>query len=264
MTPDINKILSEKNERIGRIIFNNPERRNAMSLAMWQTAKEVLQDFIDDPEIRVIVLSGAGGKAFVSGADISKFATERATVEDTQRYNKATGATSDLLSTCPKPTIAQIQGFCMGGGLALALCCDLRICTVASQFGLPAAKLSVGYGFGGIRRLAEIVGPAFAREITFTGRRFSSQEAEVMGLVNRIVPEAELASYVSDYATTIADNAPLTIAAMKKIFVELGKDPDSRDLDGCQTLVERCFGSEDYVEGRQAFLEKRKPNFQGR
>ena len=264
MSPDTDKILSKKDGRVGRLIFNNPERRNAMSLAMWQTTKAVLQEFIDEPEIRVIVLSGAGGKAFVSGADISKFATERATVEDTQRYNEATGAASDLLSTCPKPTIAQIQGFCMGGGLALAICCDLRICTEASVFGLPAAKLGVGYGFKGIRRLAEIVGPAYVREITFTGRRFTAQEAEGMGLVNRIVPEAELASYVTDYATTIAENAPLTIAAMKKIFIELGKDPDSRDLEGCQTLVERCFGSEDYIEGRQAFLEKRKPNFQGR
>ena len=258
------KILSSKDRGIGRLIFNNPERRNAMSLEMWKNTTQVLNEFDRDPEVRVIVLTGAGGKAFVSGADISKFESERSSVEETLLYNETTTGTTNALQNSSKPTIAMIRGFCMGGGLALSICCDLRFCTSESIFGLPAAKLGVGYGFDGIRRLAEITGPAYAREICFTGSRFSAEEALQMNLVNRILLDAKIKEFVDQFATVIAENAPLTIGSLKQIFIELAKNPVERDPERCTEAIERCFTSEDYIEGRKAFLEKRKPRFQGR
>ena len=258
------KILSSKDRGIGRLIFNNPDRRNAMSLEMWKNTTRVLNEFDEDPEVRVIVLTGAGGKAFVSGADISKFESERSSIEETLHYNETTKETTNALQNSSKPTIAMIRGFCMGGGLALSICCDLRFCTSESIFGLPAAKLGVGYGFDGIRRLAEITGPAYAREICFTGSRFSAEEALQMNLVNRILLDAKIEEFVDQCATVIAENAPLTIGSLKQIFIELAKNPVERDPERCTEAIERCFTSEDYIEGRKAFLEKRKPRFQGR
>ena len=256
-------MLARKEGAIGRIIFNNPERHNAVSLAMWQATQEIVADFLSDDAIRVIVLSGAGGKAFVSGADISKFESERASREAVLEYNAKTAEVYASLHQAFKPTLALIQGFCIGGGLGLAVCCDLRIATEGSKFGLPAAKLGLGYPFAGLKRLSDVVGLANAKEICYTGRRFDAKEASAMGLVNRIVADAEIDTFVMDYAQTIADNAPLTVYAMKTIFSEIAKNPAERDLDHCQALVDRCFASEDYVEGRQAFMEKRKPVFQG-
>ena len=205
------KILSSKDRGIGRLIFNNPERRNAMSLEMWKNTTRVLNEFDRDPEVRVIVLTGAGGKAFVSGADISKFESERSSVEETLLYNETTTGTTNTLQNSSKPTIAMIRGFCMGGGLALSISCDLRFCTSESIFGLPAAKLGVGYGFDGIRRLTEITGPAYAREICFTGSRFSAEEALQMNLVNRIFLDEKIEEFVDQCATVIAENAPLAV-----------------------------------------------------
>ena len=233
------KILSSKDRGIGRLIFNNPDRRNAMSLEMWKNTTRVLNEFDKDPEVRVIVLTGAGGKAFVSGADISKFESERSSVEETLHYNETTTGTTNALQNSSKPTIAMIRGFCMGGGLALSICCDLRFCTSESIFGLPAAKLGVGYGFDGIRRLAEITGPAYAREICFTGSRFSAEEALQMNLVNRILLDAKIEEFVDQCATVIAENAPLTIGSLKQIFIELAKNPVERDPERCTEAIER-------------------------
>jgi enoyl-CoA hydratase/carnithine racemase len=258
------KVLAEKEGGVGRLIFNNPERRNAVSLEMWRAAEAILEDFAADEAVRVAVVTGAGGKAFVSGADISRFEDERSTVEAVRHYNDSTERVYARLHGFPKPTIAMIRGFCIGGGVALAVCCDLRICDEGARFGVPAARLGVGYRFGGLKRLVDLVGPSFAKEIFFTARRFTAAEAAAMGLVNRVVPGAELDAYVADYATTIAGNAPLTVGSVKAIVGEVVKDPADRDLDLCERLVDQCFASQDYIEGRRAFMEKRQPVFTGR
>lgn len=258
------KMLAHKANGIGTMTFNNPERRNAVSMEMWEAAEAILTDFRDDPSVRVIVVTGAGDKAFVSGADISKFESERSSMAEVERYNAQTARVYDLLYALPKPTIAQIKGYCVGGGTALAVCCDLRICGEDSRFAIPAAKLGLGYGFTGMKRLADIVGPAFAKEILFTARLFDAEEASAMGLVNRVVPKGEVEAYVAGYAATICENAPLTVSAAKQILNETQKDEGARDMAKVEALVAACFASEDYKEGRRAFMEKRKPNFQGR
>jgi len=257
------KMLRRKDGRVGYVIFNNPERHNAVSLDMWAQTSRILEDYANDEEVRVVVLTGAGGKAFVSGADISKFESERASEEAVAAYDAVTEGAYTKMLDLPKPTIAMIRGYCIGGGLGLAVCCDLRICSDNSRFAVPAAKLGLGYSYAGLRRLTDLVGPAFAREIFFTARQFGTEEARTMGLVNRVVPETELESYVKDYAETIAGNAPLTVKAVKYIVGEVMKDESKRNLTRCTELVEQCFASQDFIEGRRAFMEKRKPAFTG-
>lgn len=257
------KMLSRKDGGIGTVIFNNPERHNAVSLEMWAATRDILDDFRADPEVRVVVLTGAGGKAFVSGADISKFGSERASQEAVAKYNATTEQAFSGVHDFPKPTIAMIRGYCIGGGMALATCCDIRICTPGSKFGIPAAKLGLGYDHKGIRRLMNVVGPSFAKEIFFTARQFEAEEARMMGFVNRVVPDDELESYVKGYGEMIAANAPLTIGAVKLTVGELLKDESQRDMDTVVASVKRCFDSKDYIEGRTAFMEKRKPAFTG-
>lgn len=257
------KILSRRDDGVGHIVFNNPARRNAVSLEMWQAVDRALDAFEADDGVRVVVLSGSGGKAFVSGADISKFEDERASAEAVAHYNATTARLYERLSSFPKPTIAQITGACVGGGTALAVCCDLRICGESSRFGIPAARLGLGYGFAGLKRLVDVVGPAFAKEMFFTARLFSAAEAAAMGLVNRVVPDDQVEAFVADYARTICENAPLTVGAVKAIVAEVLKDPEQRNLARCEALVKACFESRDYVEGRRAFMEKRKPRFIG-
>ena len=257
------KIITEKSGVIARIIFNQPEKRNAVSLEMWEAVEAALDAFEVDPEVRILILSGAGGKAFVSGADISKFESERASEEGVARYNATTKRVYDKLEAFPKPTIAQINGFCIGGGVALSLSCDMRICGKGSQFAVPAAKLGLGYGFPGINRLVNVVGPSFAKEIFFTARRFDAEESRVMGLVNRVVEDEDVAQVAEDTAKMIAANAPMTVASVKFIVGETLKDESKRDEEECARRVKACFDSQDSVEGRRAFLEKRKPQFVG-
>jgi len=257
------KMLARRDGAIGYLVFNNPERHNAVSLEMWEAAIGILDDFEKDDSIRVVVVTGEGGKAFVSGADISRFDSERGTREAVLHYNSKTSAAYTRLHEFPKPTIAMVRGYCIGGGLALAVCCDLRVCTEASQFGLPAAKLALGYPFAGLKRLSDLVGPANAKQITFTADRMKADKAQAIGLVNEVVADAELESFVEAFAGRIAANAPLTVGAMKFIYGQVVKDPADRDLDTCQTMVDQCFASDDYVEGRKAFMEKRPPQFKG-
>lgn len=257
------KLVAEKEGHIGWITFNNPARHNAVSYEMWQALPIILDAYAGDPEIRVVVVKGAGEKAFVAGADISQFKEKRSSEDAVKAYNAASDAAADALRNFPKPTIAMIRGYCIGGGTAIATNCDLRIAAEDARFGVPAAKLGLGYRFSGIKRLAAIVGPAFTAEIFFTGRQFDAREALQMNLINRLVPVAELERYTREYVGTIGNNAPLTIAAVKRAVIELLKDPADRDLAVCQKMVEDCFKSEDYKEGQAAFMEKRKPVFKG-
>jgi len=258
------KMIGEKDGAIGRIIFNNPARHNAVSLDMWQAVAQIMEEFENDPTIRVIVLSGAGGKAFVSGADISELKQKRDSVEAAEAYAKISETARIRLQETNKPTIAMIRGYCIGGGMATALACDIRIAAEGSKFGVPAAKLGLGYAYDGIKKLIDVVGPAFAREIFYTARQFTTDEALAMGLVNRVVPDGELESYVNNYCATIAGNAPLTVRSVKQIVREALKDESKRDMALCKRVVEECFASEDYTEGRTAFMEKRRPVFKGR
>ena len=261
MTPE--KMLSRVEEGVGYITFNNPEKHNAVSIEMWDALEKILDEFRLSKDIRVIVLNGAGGKSFVSGADISKFDKERSSKEAVLSYNKRTQKVYELLETFPKPTIAMIDGYCIGGGLNLAVCCDIRICSEKSKFAMPAAKLSLGYPFSSIKRLFDVMGPGMAKHFMFTAEKISASEALACGLVQKLVSEENIETYVRDYALTISHNAPLTIKAMKQIGIEILKNSDERDLLLCEQLASACFDSEDYKEGRKAFMEKRKPNFKG-
>jgi len=264
MTALTDKIIVEKSDGIGRFIFNQPKKHNVISFEMWQGISRVMGDFAADDSVRVIVLSGAGEKAFSAGADISEFAKLRTTKEGIEEFERAAVKAHEDLDTIDKPTIAMIQGYCIGGGAGVALCCDLRIASEDARFGIPAAKLGLAYRWDDVYPLVQLVGASFAKEILFTGRLFSAEEALQMGLVNRVVPRSELESYVGEYAARIASNAPLTVRAAKRTVGEALKDPGDRDLDMISKLVDECFASDDYAEGRKAFMEKRKPAFKGR
>jgi enoyl-CoA hydratase/carnithine racemase len=257
------KILSHKDGGIGTLTFNNPERRNAVSPEMQQAAAEVLEDFAADKAVRVIVLTGAGDKAFVSGADISKFESGRATPEQREAWDKVSARFRERLRGVGKPTIAKIRGYCVGGGLGIALNCDLRISADDGQFGIPAAKLGIGYGAEAVGQLVNLVGPSAAKDILYTGRRMNAQEALRLGIVNHVVAPAELDEFVASFAKTIAGNAPLSLIAAKRVVDELMKDAERRDKALCDRVVADCFASQDFVEGRRAFMEKRKPVFTG-
>ncbi len=257
-------MLAEVADGVGWMTFNNPERHNAMKMEMNQAIVDIIERFQADDAVRVVVMQGAGEKAFVSGADISEFEANRSSPEARAEFDAVAAAASRALAELDKPLVAKIRGFCMGGGLATALQADIRISADDGQFAIPAARLGLGYGFGGVRPLVTLVGPAMASEILMSARRFSAAEAHTMGLINRVVPVAELDAAVTELATTIGGNAPLTVRAAKAAIAEVVKDPDRRDLDRVAELVEACFLSEDYVEGRRAFMEKRRPDFRGR
>ncbi|MGA2125246.1 MAG: enoyl-CoA hydratase [Xanthobacteraceae bacterium] len=263
LTTSTERMIARRDGAVGWMLFNNPARHNAVSVDMWQAVPEILDAFAADPAIRVVVLAGVGGKAFISGADISEFGEKRSSREAVEAYNAIADEANRAIIDFRMPTIAMIQGYCIGGGLGVALCCDLRIAADHSRFGVPAAKLGLGYAYPGIKRLADVVGPSFAKEIFYTARQFDAAEALQMGLINRVRPADELEGFVAGYAAMIGGNAPLTIHAVKLCVAEIAKDPDSRDLAACQAAVDTCFASKDYVEGRTAFMEKRKPVFQG-
>jgi enoyl-CoA hydratase len=248
---------------IGWMIFNNPARRNACSTDMWAAMPEIIDAFEKDPAVRVVVLRGIGETAFVSGADISEFEQTRSSAESNVYYEGLTEKAGKRLAECRKPTIAMIHGFCIGGGVGIAVGCDLRISADDGKFGVPAVRLGLGYGPAGVKKLMDLVGPSYTKEIFFTARHFTAAEANVMGLVNRVLPKTELEEYVRGYCATIADNAPMTINALKRTVAELVKASPAADIDYCNRLVTECFDSQDFIEGRRAFMEKRRPVFRG-
>jgi len=258
------KMLAARRDGVGVVTFNQPEKHNAISVEMWQGLADILDEFAADTAVRVVILTGAGARAFVSGADISQFEKQRSNADAQRAYDEQTSIGRRKLAEFPKPTIARIRGYCLGGGLAIAIHADLRIASPDSQFGIPAAKLGIAYGFEGLRRLVSLVGPAHARMILYTGERISADEALRIGLVNRVVPAEELESAVDKIAHTIASNAPLSVAASRIAIDQVLLDPAERDLDALARATAVCFDSEDYREGRAAFLEKRPPVFKGR
>lgn len=257
------RILVEKEGALGWLIFDHPERRNAISHEMWQALPGAAQELDEDPEVRVVLLRGSGEVAFVSGADISEFEGKRTGAGAASAYEETTGRAFGALVNLEKPVIAMIHGFCVGGGMATALAADLRYAADDALFAIPAARLGLAYHPGGIQALEQLVGPAVAKEVLFSARRYPAAEAQALGLVNRVHPKAELEREVRALAEAIAANAPLTVRSVKVVVRELARDPAARDQRAMADSIRRCFESADYKEGVRAFLEKRPPRFQG-
>jgi enoyl-CoA hydratase/carnithine racemase len=246
------------------IRFNNPAKHNALSVDMWEAVPPLLARAEKDDNVRMVVFSGEGGKAFISGADISQFEDMRAAKEAVTRYEQMAEAALQGIFEFSKPTVACIQGYCIGGGVNVAISCDIRIASSSSVFSIPASRLGLGYRFSAMKNLVQLVGPGFAKDIFFTGRRLDAAEALRIGLVNRVADVAGLDALLAEYTTAITTGAPLTIKAGKRIMQEvLALDADF-DADMCRRLILDCFESEDYAEGRKAFMEKRKPVFKGK
>lgn len=256
------RILASISDGIGWITFNHPERRNAMSLEMWTGLGMAAEAFQNDPAVRAVVMRGAGGKAFVSGADISEFGAHRADAAQKKTYDEIAARGYAGLANLSKPLIAMIEGFCVGGGLAIALAADIRFATDASRFAIPAARLGLGYDYRGVAALARLVGPSVAKDILFSARFIEADEALRLGLVNFVADAAQIGQEVAAYAARVAANAPLTVHAAKAALqrFEAYSHADTADISA---LVAACFDSDDYREGRQAFMEKRTPHFKG-
>jgi enoyl-CoA hydratase/carnithine racemase len=257
------KMLAVRRDGVGVVTFNQPTKHNAISVEMWGGLGQILEEFAADDSVRVVVLTGAGERAFVSGADISQFEQQRSNADAQRAYDEQTSVGRGKLTKFPKPTIARVRGYCLGGGLAIAMQTDLRIASSDSQFGIPAAKLGIAYGLEGLRNLVSLVGPANARMIMYTGERFGAEEALRIGLINRVVGPEDLERHVFELAQTIANNAPLSIAASRLTISQVLLDAQDRDNAAIARAAAACFDSADYREGRAAFLEKRKPQFTG-
>jgi len=257
------ELIVKRDGRVASIVFSNVEKHNAVTYDMWRALPPALRELDDDPGIRVIIVTGAGDKAFISGADISEFASHRDSGAARDAYNQAVEAGYRAMASPLTPTIAAVRGICYGGGFGLALACHMRICTDDARFCIPAARVGLGYTFVGIKRLVDVVGPAYAAEIMATARAFSAAEALGMGAVNRVVTASELDAIVAETAGRIAAGAPLTVRAAMKAIGECLKGSPDRDLASVQAMVEACYESQDYLEGQRAFVEKRKPDFRG-
>jgi enoyl-CoA hydratase/carnithine racemase len=256
-------LIVEKKGTVGWIVFNQPAKKNAINDAMWRGIPEAMARYDADREVRCVAFRGAGTEAFASGADISEFAKIRAERAAVSQYDGLLDRVLHSIQGSPKPSVAMIHGFCMGGGLEVALACDLRYCGRSAQFGIPAAKLGLAYSVEGHKRLLETVGHARAREIMFLGRRYPADEAFAMGLVHRILPDEELEKFTTEVIDTLVQNAPLSIANSKTQIEEYVKASGEPDHARMQAAIERCAKSADYEEGRRAFVEKRKPRFSG-
>jgi enoyl-CoA hydratase len=258
-----NPLIVEHEPPLGWMIINRPHRRNALNYHAWQRIVEAVEELNADPDVRVIIMRGITPEAFISGADISEFPSHRANEDQARAYRLAPGNAGQALLGSPKPIIAMIAGICIGGGMQVALNCDIRIAARGTRFGIPAARLGLAYPLDGVLSLSNIAGPANARDILMSARIFDAEEALRMGLINRLVEPDQLEATVRDYATRMAANAPLTMAAAKATIREGLRDAAERDRDKIAAMVAQCFNSEDYKEGVRAFLEKRTPRFKG-
>ena len=257
-------LLVEKKGAVGWIIFNQPAKRNAINGAMWRGIPDAMAAFDADPQVRCVAFRGAGVEAFSAGADISEFDRIRSQDSAVAEYDDLLDRVLHSIQDSRKPSLAMIHGFCMGGGLEIALACDLRYCGESAQFAIPAAKLSLAYNVEGHKRLLETVGHANAREIMFLGGRYVAADALAMGLVNKIFPDSQLEKRVAEILDTLCENAPLAIANSKTIIEEYVKSGGEPDQAAMRAAMDRCTSSDDYKEGRRAFMEKRKPRFRGK
>jgi enoyl-CoA hydratase/carnithine racemase len=258
------ELITRRDGAVATVLFSNPAKMNAVTYDMWSAVPATLAALDADASVRAIVIAGDGDKAFISGADISQFEKLRGTAEAQAEYNKAVEKAYLAPMGCSKPVIARIRGICIGGGLGFAAACDLRICADDAVFRMPAARLGLGYSPTGVRRFMNVIGAANTSDIFFTARKFDAQEALRMGFVSRVVPAAQLERAVAETCEMIAENAPLTVAAAKFAVQQGLKDAAERDMARAVKMVEACFASEDHKEGRKAFMEKRKPVFNGR
>ena len=253
-----------KENGIGWMIYDQVAKHNAVTYDMRRAIPGIMADFEADDDVRVCVIAGAGEKAFISGSDISQFGEKRSSEEAREMYDRASTQANAAMRDFSKPMIAMIHGYCLGAGVLTAMLCDIRIAADNAKFGAPPAKLGLGFGYGGVDDLVKLVGPAYAAEMLFTGDRYNAADALKMGMVNRVVPYADLEATVTDIAATIAANAPLTLKSVKTSIRNTQRDESARDMATVQAQIDACFASEDYREGRQAFMEKRKPVFRGR